>query len=70
VNDRPRPAVFALWGGYAKKKGKLVDRARHEVVENAHPSPLSAKQFLGSKPFSRIDDALAKLGRPRMSWRL
>ncbi|MBN8612241.1 MAG: uracil-DNA glycosylase [Deltaproteobacteria bacterium] len=70
VNDRPRPAVFALWGGYAKKKGKLVDRARHEVVENAHPSPLSAKQFMGSKPFSRIDAALAKLGRPRMDWRL
>ena len=70
VNDRPRPAVFALWGGYAKKKGKLVDRTRHEVVENAHPSPLSAKQFMGSKPFSRIDAALAKLGRPAMDWRL
>jgi uracil-DNA glycosylase len=70
VNDRPRPAVFALWGGYAKKKGKVVDRSRHEVVENAHPSPLSAKQFLGSKPFSRIDDALVRLGRPRMDWRL
>jgi uracil-DNA glycosylase len=70
VNDRPRPAVFALWGGYAKKKGAVVDRSRHEVVENAHPSPLSAKQFLGSKPFSRIDDALVRLGRPRMDWRL
>lgn len=70
VNARSRPAVFALWGGYAKKKGKLVDRARHEVVENAHPSPLSAKQFLGSKPFSRIDAALTKLGRPRMDWTL
>jgi uracil-DNA glycosylase len=70
VNDRPRPAVFALWGGYAKKKGQVVDRSRHEVVENAHPSPLSAKQFLGSKPFSRIDDALVRLGRPRMDWRL
>ncbi len=70
VNDRARPAVFALWGGYAKKKGRIVDRARHEVVENAHPSPLSAKQFIGCKPYSRIDDALAKLGRPRMDWRL
>jgi uracil-DNA glycosylase len=70
VNDRPRPAVFALWGRYAKQKGRVVDRSRHEVVENAHPSPLSAKQFLGSKPFSRIDEALVRLGRPRMDWRL
>ncbi len=70
VNGRARPAVFALWGGYAKKKCSVIDRDRHEVVENAHPSPLAAKQFLGSRPFSRIDDALVRLGRPRMNWRL
>ncbi|MFO0708631.1 MAG: uracil-DNA glycosylase [Sandaracinus sp.] len=70
VSDRARPAVFALWGGYAKKKGKIVDASRHAIVENAHPSPLSAKQFLGSRPFSRIDEALVRLGYARMDWRL
>lgn len=70
VSDRKDPAVFALWGAYAQKKGKIVDRTRHIVVECAHPSPLSAKKFLGSKPFSSINAALAKLGKAPIDWRL
>ena len=70
VNDGPRPVVFCLWGNHAKKKRKLIDERRHRVVEGAHPSPLSAKKFLGSRPFSAIDAALVELGHPRMDWRL
>ncbi|MFC1421104.1 uracil-DNA glycosylase [Streptacidiphilus cavernicola] len=70
VNDREKPAVFVLWGNYAKKKLPLIDTTRHIVVQGAHPSPLSAKLFLGSRPFSQIDKALADLGLPAVDWTL
>ena len=47
--ERPDPAVFVLWGNYAKKKLPLIDEERHVVVQGAHPSPLSAKKFFGSR---------------------
>lgn len=70
LNESPKPVVFALWGAYARKKGKRVDTNRHVVVEAAHPSPLSATKFLGSRPFSAIDAALTKAGHEPMNWRL
>jgi len=70
VSARPEPAVFVLWGNHAKKKLPLIDTGRHAVVQGAHPSPLSARLFLGSRPFSQIDKALADLGQPPMDWSL
>lgn len=70
VNDRAEPAVFVLWGNYAKKKLPLIDTSRHVVVQGAHPSPLSAKLFLGSRPFSQIDKGLADLGLTPIDWTL
>ncbi len=40
VSAREKPAVFCLWGAYARKKTKLIDADKHGVVEGAHPSPL------------------------------
>jgi len=70
VNEKTSPVVFCLWGAYARKKAKLVDTARHVVVEGAHPSPLSAKKFLGSRPFSAINRALVSAGRTPVDWQL
>jgi uracil-DNA glycosylase len=70
VVARERPAVFVLWGAYARKKLPLIDTARHTVVQGAHPSPLSAKKFFGSRPFSQIDGALAAQGHPAVDWRI
>jgi len=57
--------------GYAKKKAKLVDRARHVVLEGTHPSPLSANTgFFGSKPFSEINRLLREGGKPEIDWQL
>ena len=36
-------AVFLLWGNFAKKKGKTINKLKHTVIESAHPSPLSAR---------------------------
>lgn len=41
--------VFMLWGSYAQKKGRFIDRERHCVLEAPHPSPLSAHRA-GSGP--------------------
>jgi uracil-DNA glycosylase len=70
VNERPTPAVFCLWGGHARAKAKKVDTTRHVVLEGAHPSPLSVKKFQGSKPFSKINDALVRLGHSPVDWSL
>lgn len=70
VAARPDPAVFVLWGNYAKKKLPLIDAERHAVVQGAHPSPLSAKKFFGSRPFTQIDAAIAAQGHTPIDWRI
>jgi uracil-DNA glycosylase len=70
LNRRERPMVFALWGNYAQKKQKRIDAGRHAIVTAAHPSPLSAKKFFGSKPFSAINQALEALGETPIHWQL
>jgi uracil-DNA glycosylase len=71
VSDRAEPVVFVLWGAYAQKKLKLIDTDRHVIIQSAHPSPLSASSgFFGSKPFSKINAALRKHGRPVIDWDL
>ncbi len=70
VNDKPTPVVFVLWGNYARKKKALIDKSRHVIIESAHPSPLSAKQFMGSRPFSKINDALRGFGEEEINWQL
>src|SRR4029453_16779023 len=50
VSARSEPVVFVLWGRPAQAKIKLIDTSRHKIVQSAHPSPLSAKAFLGSRP--------------------
>lgn len=63
--------VFILWGSYAQKKGKMIDRNKHFVIETAHPSPLSVyRGFYGSKPFSKINDYLKQLGQEPIDWKI
>jgi uracil-DNA glycosylase len=71
VNQKTDPVVFVLWGAYAQKKLKLIDTARHTVIQSAHPSPLSARNgFFGSKPFSAINTALHSVGKPEINWQI
>jgi uracil-DNA glycosylase len=70
VSSRPDPAVFVLWGAYAQKKERLIDTERHVVVKGAHPSPLSAKKFFGSRPFTQINEAIEAQGHTAVDWRI
>jgi uracil-DNA glycosylase len=69
LNGRPTPVVFLLWGAYAQKKGKRIDN-RHPIIKSAHPSPLSAKKFLGSRPYSAANQALQELGQEPINWQI
>lgn len=70
ILDREREGlVFILWGAYARRKGRFIDRARHFVIESAHPSPLSAYNgFFGSKPFSRANEYLRSRNIGEIKW--
>jgi uracil-DNA glycosylase len=71
VAAKKEPVIFVLWGAYAQKKKKLIDTNRHIIIESAHPSPLSARNgFFGSKPFSKINEALEENGKPPIRWQL
>ncbi len=71
VDAKPEPVVFILWGASARRKRSLIDTTRHTILESAHPSPLSAHQgFLGSRPFSRANEALLAAGRQPVDWDL
>ena len=71
LNARREPVVFALWGGYARKKVKLIDGPQHRILEGVHPSPLSAYGgFFGSRPYSAINKALADVGQAPIDWTL
>ena len=61
--------VFLLWGAYAQKKGVVIDRSRHLVLESAHPSPLSANNgFFGNKHFSKTNKYLEEHNIEPIVW--
>jgi len=70
LNRRDRRIVFLLWGGYARKKRDLITNPAHVVLEAGHPSPLNPRGFLGSRPFSAANKALADAGLPTVEWDL
>jgi len=63
-----RPIVFLLWGNAAQTKRSLITRDHHPVVACAHPSPLSARKFLGSRCFSKVNQHLVSLGGRTIAW--
>ena len=69
VSRKDETVVFVLWGKPAQKKIPLIDTQRHVIVQGAHPSPL-ARGFLGSRPFSKINQALRRAGREGIDWRI
>ncbi|GAB3798507.1 uracil-DNA glycosylase [Micromonospora zhanjiangensis] len=68
LDDLDRRVVFLLWGSYARKKKDLITNPRHVVLEAGHPSPMNPRGFLGSRPFSAANSALADAGLPPIEW--
>ncbi len=71
LNKEHSGLVFLLWGSYAQKKGKIIDKARHLVLESVHPSPLSAHRgFFGNHHFSKANAYLEDQGKTVIDWSL
>ena len=60
ISENKKNVVFLLWGGFAKKKTKLIDSNKHHILTSGHPSPLSANRgyWFGNKHFSKCNAIL------------
>ncbi|MEH8020150.1 uracil-DNA glycosylase [Rheinheimera metallidurans] len=71
INAECHGVVFLLWGAHAQKKGRILDRQRHYVLEAPHPSPLSAHRgFLGCNHFKQTNELLVAQGKPPINWQI
>lgn len=71
LNQGREGVVFLLWGSYAQKKGRVIDKKRHLVLQSPHPSPLSAHRgFFGCRHFSQANDYLRARGQKPINWQL
>jgi uracil-DNA glycosylase len=69
LSEERENIVFMLWGAYAQKKGELIDRNKHLVLQSAHPSPFSADRgFFGNKHFSKANAYLKSKGLKEIEW--
>ncbi len=69
LNQHGQGIIFLLWGAHAQKKGQMIDRQRHHVLEAPHPSPLSAHRgFFGCKHFSMVNQLLEQQGKSPIVW--
>ena len=69
LNKREEPVIFLLWGNPSIKKAKLINQYKHVILQSPHPSPLAAyRGFFGSKPFTKINQELIRLGREPIRW--
>lgn len=70
INEQSENVVFLLWGSFAQKKGKLIDREKHLVLESGHPSPLSANRgmWFGNNHFKLTNEYLKVNAKIEIEW--
>ena len=70
ISDHTTNTIFLLWGNYAQKKGKNIDRVKHLVLESGHPSPMSANQgkWFGNCHFSKANFYLKSNNKMEIIW--
>jgi uracil-DNA glycosylase len=70
ISEHKKDVVFMLWGNFAHKKGKKIDRDKHYVLEAGHPSPLSANRgfWFGNNHFKLTNTYLKAKGLSEIKW--
>lgn len=70
ISENKKDIVFLLWGGFAKKKGKKINKNVHCVLESGHPSPLSANRgyWFGNGSFSKTNEFLVSKEKKVIYW--
>jgi len=70
ISNHKEGVVFLLWGGFAKKKSKLIQNNKHYILTSGHPSPLSANRgyWFGNKHFSKTNEILINNHQKPIIW--
>ena len=69
ISEEKENIVFILWGAFAGKKAKYIDKNKHLILTSAHPSPLSAyRGFLGCGHFIKTNQYLQRYDKAIINW--
>ena len=68
LEQRDEPIVYMLWGNFAKEKKKLITNKNRLILESGHPSPLSARFFLGNGHFKKCNEFLKENDVAPIDW--
>jgi uracil-DNA glycosylase len=70
VSEHKEQVVFLLWGGYAKRKIKLIDDQKHKILASGHPSPLSANRgyWFDNGNFKNANKFLSEINKTPIAW--
>ena len=71
LNEQDRPIVYLLWGKPAQMKKNMLNNPKHLILEEPHPSPLSAyRGFFGCQHFSKTNEFLKENGLAPIDWQI
>lgn len=70
ISDEKEKIIFLLWWNFAKSKKKFINLEKHFVLESAHPSPFSVKNFAWNGHFSKANKILEKIWKEKINWDL
>lgn len=72
ISEQKEDIIFLLWGGFAKKKAKLIDKKKHTILTSGHPSPLSANRgyWFGNQHFSTVNTVLKANNKEEIDWNI
>jgi len=69
IIDNNPYCIFILWGRQAQKIRKMLGE-RVTVLEAAHPSGLSCKNFLGCNHFNQVNELLIEKNQTPINWQI
>jgi len=72
LSFQKKDLIFLLWGGFAKKKIKFINKEVHHILQSGHPSPLSANRghWFGNGHFRKTNELLISLNKEPIDWRI
>lgn len=72
ISEANENVVFMLWGSFAQKKSKFINKEKHLVLISGHPSPLSANRgfWFGNNHFLLANEYLISKNKKEIKWLL
>ena len=72
LSSQKEDLIFLLWGGFAKKKIKFINKENHHILTSGHPSPFSANRghWFGNGHFRKTNELLISFNKEPIDWRI